>query len=345
MRRTLWGIAVLAALAAPALAAGAEATTQEEREETERTVVRRFEIGGSRPEIGVSVREAEATTQEEREETERTVVRRFEIGGSRPEIGVSVRDVEEAAEGAEGAGVTGVRADGPAEAAGIEAGDVIVEFDGERVRGARQLARLVEETPAGRAAPVRVLRDGSPVALSVTPAESSGWAARVPRGFADRIRVEVDEFEDRRVEIEERARELAESESLAVLRGLPEVVRGFATRRPGRARLGIRADSVGGQLAEYFGTEAGILVEHVDDGTPGAAAGLRAGDVITAVDGQAVDDLGALRRQLARLEPDAAFDVTIVRDRAETSLTVEPPEDEEEEEEESPRPRRRGSAI
>ena len=280
------------------------------------------------------------TQAQEREETERTVVRRLEIGGSRLEIGVSVRDVEEAAEGAEGAVVTDVRADGPAEAAGIEAGDVIVEFDGERVRGARQLARLVEETPAGRAAPVRVLRGGSPVALRVTPAEGSGWAARVPRGFADRIRVEVDEFENRRAELEERAREFAESRELAALRGLPEVVRGFATRRSGPARLGIRAESVGGQLAEYFGTEAGILVEHVDDGTPGAAAGLRAGDVITAIDGQAVDDLRALRRQLARLEPGAGFGLTIVRDRAETSLTVEP-----EEEEESPRPRRRGSAI
>ena len=311
VRRTLWGIAVLATLAAPALAAGAEATTQEEREETERTVVRRLEIGGSRPEIGVSV-----------------------------------RDVEEAGEGAEGAVVTGVRADGPRGRRHRDGGRH------RRVRrdacARRAVARLVRRRGRPGRAGAR-LRDGSPVALSVTPAESSGWAARVPRGFADRIRVEVDEFEDRRAEIEERAREFAESESLAVLRGLPEVVRGFAARRPGRARLGIRAESIDGQLAEYFGTGAGILVEHVDDGTPGAAAGLRAGDVITAVDGQAVDDLGALRRQLARLEPGAAFGVTIVRDRAETSLTVEPPEDEEEEEEEeeeeSPRPRRRGSAI
>ena len=317
MRRKRWGIAVLAALAAPALASGAEVTAQEEREETERTVVRRFEIGGSRPEIGVSV-----------------------------------RDVEEAAEGAEGAVVTDVRADGPAEAAGIEAGDVIVEFDRERVRSARQLARLVEETPAGRAAPVRVLRDGSPVTLNVTTAERSGLRARLPRAFADRLRVEVDEVEE--VEertrelaesVEERARELAESEELTVLRRLPEVFRGFAARRPGRVRLGIRAESIGGQLAEFFGAEAGILVEHVDDDMRGAAAGLRAGDVITAVDGQAVDDLAALRRQLARLEPGAAFDMTIVRDRAETSLTVEPAEEEEEEVEESPRPRRRGSAI
>ena len=126
-----------------------------------------------------------------------------------------------------------------------------------------------------------------------------------------------------------------------MLRRLPEVVRGFAARRPGRVRLGIRGKSVGGQLAAFFGTDAGVLVEHVDDGTTGAAAGLRAGDVITAVDGNAVDDLAALRRRLASLESDAAFDLTVVRDRAETSLTVEPPR----EEEERPRPRRRGSAI
>ena len=311
MRRALWGIAVLVALAAPT-AAGTEATTQEEREEVERGVVRRLALGAPRTEIGVSI-----------------------------------RDIEEADGAAEGAVVSEVRADGPAEAAGIEAGDVIVEFDGERVRSARQLARLVEETPAGRAAPLRVLRDGSAVTLNVTTAERSGLRARLPRAFADRLRVEVDEVEveERTRElaesVEERARELAESEELTVLRRLPEVFRDFAARRPGRVRLGIRAESIDGQLAEYFGADAGVLVEHVDDDTRGAAAGLRAGDVITAIDEQAVDDLAALRRQLARLEPGAAFDITVVRDRAETSLTVEPAE----EEEESPRPRRRGSAI
>ena len=315
MRRALAGLAVLAALAAPAAAAGTAGTAQEERDEVERTVVRRLELGGSRTEIGVSVRE-----------------------------------VGEAGEAAEGAVVTDVRPDGPAGAAGIEPGDVIVEFDRERVRSARQLGRLVEETPAGRTAPVRVLREGSQITLDVTPAERSGWTGRLPRGFADRIRVEVDEVEERRggSEQEERrrvtegfARELAESEEFAVLRRLPEVFRGFAARRPGRVRLGIRGESIGGQLAGYFGTEAGVLVEHVDDGTTGAAAGLRAGDVITAVDGNEVDDLAALRRRLASLEPDEAFDVTVVRDRAETSLTVEPSEEEDETE----RPRRRGSAI
>lgn len=319
MRRAPWGIAVLAALAASPATAG---TTQDGRDTAERTVVRQLEVG------------PRMTT-------------RFEVGGSRTEIGLSVRDVEEAGEAPEGAVVTDVRADGPAEAAGIEPEDVIVEFDRERVRSARQLARLVEETPAGRAAPVRLLRDGSPVTLNVTPAERSGWTGGWPQSLADRVRVEVDEVEEHRGDVEELARELAESEELTVLRRLPEVFRGFAARRPGRVRLGIRGESVGGQLAEYFGAGAGVLVEHVDEGTTGAGAGLRAGDVITAIGGNTVDDLPALRRRLARLDPGEAFEITIVRDRAETSLTVEPAEaqEEEEEEEERPRPRRRGSAI
>ena len=312
--RAAWttaALAALAALAAPAAAAGPERTAQDERGK--------------------------------REAAERTVVRRVEIGGPRSEIGVSVRDVEEAGEAAEGAVVTDVRADGPAAAAGVEPGDVIVEFDGERVRGARQLGRLVGETPAGRPAPVRVLRDGSPVTLSVTPAERSGWTGLRAREFADRVRVEVEELAERGG-VEELAREFAQSEEFAALRRLPEAFRGFVAR-PGRVRLGIRAESLRGQLAEYFGAAGGVLVEHVDEDAPGAAAGLRAGDVITAIDGDAVDDLGDLRRRLARVEPGAAFDITVVRDRAETSLTVEPPEEVEEAEEGEADPRRRGPTI
>ena len=242
---------------------------------------------------------------------------------------------------------TDVPADGPGAAAGFEPGDVIVEFDGERVRGALQLARLVRETPAGRAAPVRVLRNGSPMALSVTPAEAPRRAPRRPGMDALRLERNLDGFGDRLSEVEELTVERDDSglRRLSVFRRMPEALRGAIGSSPwGRVRLGIRAESVGGQLAEYFGTTAGVLVEHVDDGTAGAAAGLRAGDVITAIEGQAVDDLPELRRRLASLDPGAAFDITVVRDRAETSLTAEPaPEGEEEED--SPRPRRRGSAI
>ncbi len=43
---------------------------------------------------------------------------------------------------------------------GIKAGDVVVEYDGERVRSARQFTRLVQETPEGRTVEIGLMRDG-----------------------------------------------------------------------------------------------------------------------------------------------------------------------------------------
>ena len=81
--------------------------------------------------------------------------------GSR--IGVSVDDIDSGSapdnSGAEGAVVQAVDDDSPASEAGFQAGDIVVQFDGERVRGARQLSRLVRETPAGRQVPAVVVRN------------------------------------------------------------------------------------------------------------------------------------------------------------------------------------------
>lgn len=79
------------------------------------------------------------------------------MGGGR--IGISVVDLnspETRGSLTEGAVVRSVTPEGPADGAGLENGDVIVAFDGERVRGARQLSRLVQETPVGRDVPVLV---------------------------------------------------------------------------------------------------------------------------------------------------------------------------------------------
>lgn len=288
----IWGVATLAALAAQPAAAGTQSAAQPAPEAVERVVEHRIELGGARSAIGVSVRDVDDPAAET------------------------------------GAVVMDVRAEGPADAAGIQPGDVITEFDGERVRGARQLARVVEETPAGRTVPLRVRRDGSALALQVTPAEARGWAARLADVDSARLRRRMDELGERLGELD-----------LGGLRRLPEVLR-EGRWDPGRVRLGIRADSVGGQLADYFGVDAGVLVTHVGANTMGATAGLRAGDVITAIDGDAVNDLRGLRRRLARLEPGAGFNLTVVRDRTETTLTAAPDPDAEQ-----PRSRPSGPAI
>src|SRR5213078_740521 len=100
------------------------------------------------------------------------------LGGRGSQIGVSVRD------GATpGVVVEDVSTDSPAEKAGIKKGDVITEFDGERVRSVRQFTRLVQETPPGRKVEAVLMRDSQRVNVSVEPRESDGLT--VLRDFAN----------------------------------------------------------------------------------------------------------------------------------------------------------------
>jgi serine protease Do len=59
---------------------------------------------------------------------------------------------------AKGALIASVSDDGPAQAAGIQAGDVVLSFDGREVGDMRRLPRLVAETPVGKTVPVTVWR-------------------------------------------------------------------------------------------------------------------------------------------------------------------------------------------
>src|SRR5690606_25078836 len=64
-----------------------------------------------------------------------------------------------------GALVADVTPTGPAEKAGIQAGDVIVEFNGKPVSEMKDLPRIVADTPVGSTVPVKVMRKGQEVAV------------------------------------------------------------------------------------------------------------------------------------------------------------------------------------
>jgi periplasmic serine protease, Do/DeqQ family len=66
-----------------------------------------------------------------------------------------------------GALISDVTADGPADEAGIKQGDVIVEYQGERVDDPAALQRMVTRTAVGTKATVKVLRDGHEKELTV----------------------------------------------------------------------------------------------------------------------------------------------------------------------------------
>jgi S1-C subfamily serine protease len=93
-------------------------------------------------------------------------------------------------------------------------------------------------------------------------------------------------------------------------------------------RLGVQVEGLSDQLADYFGArEGGVLVAGVTTDSPAARAGLKAGDVITRVNGQAVQGPRDLMDALGEVNDDGAVALDIVRDRKATSLkaTIERP--------------------
>lgn len=230
-------------------------------------------------------------------------------GGSR--IGVSVIDLDAAdATGTGGVRVESVEEDSPAATAGVQTGDIIVEFDGERVRSVRQFSRLVAETPAGRQVTVAVTRDGKRTPLTITPREASAF-----RGLNN-----------------ETWRALDEVREMARVAPRPTKPRAPSTPRPPRAlefeafaylmgnQLGVTVNSLSDQLKEYFGVKDGVLVTSVTENSAASKAGVKAGDVITSVNGARVDSPSELREELRDVEPGEEFTLEITRDRKAMTL-------------------------
>ncbi len=72
---------------------------------------------------------------------------------------------------AEGALVSSVNENSPADSAGIEPGDVVLSFDGKRIEKMRDLPRIVAETEVGSNATVELFRNGKPVTVTVVLGE------------------------------------------------------------------------------------------------------------------------------------------------------------------------------
>src|SRR5688572_26096028 len=123
-------------------------------------------LGGAAVLLGGMITMAVAAEQGPGERPGRRV-ERIRVAGGFGQLGIALEDVgaEDVARlklaGERGALVTDVHEGSAAEKAGIKNGDVILQFGGEEVRSAAQLARLVRETPAGRKVEVEVSRDGA----------------------------------------------------------------------------------------------------------------------------------------------------------------------------------------
>ncbi len=168
----------------------------------------------------------------------------------------------------------------------------MLEYNGQRVEGMEQFGRLVRETPPGREAKLLISRGGATQTITATIGTSK---ARVMAGnlFPG---VEIPEIH------------------------IPDIPQIFTTLRS--PMLGVEAESLGSQLASYFGVKEGVLVRSVLKDTPAEKAGIKAGDVITKVDGSGVTTPNELSSAIRSASSKKTFPIDLMRDHKEMSITV-----------------------
>lgn len=229
------------------------------------------------------------------------------LQGSGGHIGVSVRELTSdemsraRVERPGGVFVESVREGSPAARAGLRSGDIIMELDGERVRGVRHCSRLVLETPPGRAVKGGIIRDGMRLVLDVTPEAAPPLSARLP---------EISR------EIERRMRSLSRDFDFDV-----RIPQGGQ-----RARLGMTVTPLTDQLASYFGVQDGVLVSKVEADSPASRAGIRAGDVITAINGRTPRLSADVAASLRAAVPGSTVEIGLVRDKKELTVKATVPD-------------------
>jgi len=200
-----------------------------------------------------------------------------------------------------GVAVTRIVKDSPAEKAGLRPGDVILKIDGENVTSVRKLNRVVSEIAPDQSVRVTISRSGAEQELGATMGRrASNTFSRLMKNNPGTWEWEGPTFNNDGQD--------------------------FFSYAGGR-RIGITTTELTKQLADYFGVSGGrgVLVTSVSADGPAAKAGLRAGDVITAVDGEAVDGNGDISRAINH-KKEGEVALTIVRNKTQQTIRLTPSE-------------------
>lgn len=202
-----------------------------------------------------------------------------------------------------GVEVTCVDEGSPAAKAGLKPGDVVLEYNGERVEGGEQFIRLVRETPPGHSAKLLIWRNGGNQTLSATIAQRQPIMAYLPNDNPLAMSPPP----------------MPEIPTMPSIR-MPDIPGPlFSWRSP---MLGIESESLNPQLAEFFGVKEGVLVRMVVANSVAEKAGFKAGDVIIKVDGEKVNTSKEISGILQSARAKKNLPITVVRHQKEVILNV-----------------------
>ncbi|HWE49320.1 MAG TPA: PDZ domain-containing protein [Bryobacteraceae bacterium] len=197
-----------------------------------------------------------------------------------------------------GVEVTSVGEKSPAAKSGLKIHDVILEVNGQTIEDADQFIRSIGISPAGSKVNLTIWREGAKRNVSAT------LESRPENPFL-----------------------LLPDSTMPPMPPMPQSgpwdgSPPFSSLTGSGALVGFEGETLSPQLAAYFGVKDGVLVRTVGPKTPAERAGLKAGDVVTKVNGTPVasprEILGLVRARGAKL-----FSFTVVRNKKEISLNVE----------------------
>ena len=205
----------------------------------------------------------------------------------------SVIGMQVTSDGRNGAKVLDVSPGGPAEQAGIRAGDIIMSIDDKDVENepAHEIIRTLRRLPPDTRVKLRVERDGKPQTFNV-----------VTRPYKPEAFVHVDP---------------------------PPGPDGDAFRGPWNFNFpwaqsselaGLEVTTLTPQLGRYFGTEKGVLVVRAPKSSE--LYKLQDGDVILSIDGREPTNGSHITRILSSYQPGEQLTIRIVRDRKQQDLVV-----------------------
>jgi serine protease Do len=191
-----------------------------------------------------------------------------------------------------GVEITRVEEESPAAEAGLKVGDVVLAYNGEKVEGMEQFARLVRETPVGREVKLLISRNGAQQNLTAKiGSRPAPFGMPLPR---------------------------IETPPTPPIPDMPRSIMMWRT-----TLLGIEGETLHGQLADYFGVKRGVLVRSVMQDTPAAKAGIKAGDVIVKVGDSSVGSPSEITSVLRRIQGRQSVPIVLVRDHKEMTVNAE----------------------